>query len=122
MAEYGRGFRSCRSVMNERHKSLLLQLQARPIATDDYEIFEGEQRIGRVYKLALPMSERWYWHLYAEGGRLAREGRENAMALAGLALRKALATWRRQQRLHRQSRSSGSRIPEHQRRLIASAG
>jgi hypothetical protein len=95
--------------MSERHKSLVLQLSARPIATDDYEIFEGKQRIGCVYKVTLPTSEQWYWHLYAEGGHLAREGKENAMALAGLALRKALAACRRTMALARRSRDLKSR-------------
>jgi hypothetical protein len=95
--------------MSERHKSLVLQLSARPIATDDYEIFEGKQRIGCVYKVTFPTSEQWCWHLYAEGGRLARKGRETAMPLAGLALRKALAACRRTMELARRSRESKSR-------------
>ena len=82
--------------MSKQHKSFVSQLDARPIATDDYEIFEGEQRVGCVYKLTFPTSEQWYWHLYEEGGHPAREGRENAMTLAGLALRKALVACRRQ--------------------------
>jgi hypothetical protein len=92
--------------MSERHHSILLQLCARPVAADDYEIFEGEQRVGRVTF----SSKRWYWHLYAEAGQHAREGSENAMALAALALRKALAASRRKQPLRGLSGNTESRF------------
>jgi hypothetical protein len=65
-------------------------LTSQLISTDDYEIFEDERRIGRVFKLTFPTSERWYWRLYKEGGQDKREGTANSMVEAGLAFRNAL--------------------------------
>jgi hypothetical protein len=65
-------------------------LSSQLISTDDYEIFEDERRIGCVFKLTFPTSERWYWRLYKEDRQDRREGMANSMVEAGLAFRNAL--------------------------------
>ncbi len=72
------------------------KLSSDQLATDDYEIFEGERRVGRIYKLTFPTSEQWYWQVYPErGGHGGQDGKADGVVEAGMAFRKALEAQRR---------------------------
>jgi hypothetical protein len=42
-----------------------MQLTPELLATDDFEIFEGDRRVGCIYKITLRTSVRWRWQVYA---------------------------------------------------------
>jgi hypothetical protein len=59
-----------------------IELEPQVIATDDFEIFEGNRRAGCIYKITLPTSVRWHWHVYARGSDKGRLGTSDTMSEA----------------------------------------
>jgi hypothetical protein len=59
-----------------------IELKPRVVATDDFEIFEGDRRAGCIYKITLPTSVRWHWHVYTRGRDGAQFGTSGTLSEA----------------------------------------
>jgi hypothetical protein len=59
-----------------------MQLKPVVLATDDFEIFEGDRRVGCIYKITFRASLRWHWQIYARGNHRGQVGKSDTMSEA----------------------------------------
>jgi hypothetical protein len=59
-----------------------MQLTPELLATDDFEIFECDRRVGCIYKITFRTSVRWRWQIYAQGGDEGQVGKSDTMSEA----------------------------------------